>query len=156
MLTIGKLGEAAGVKVPTIRYYESVGLLESPARTPSGYRRYMAGAVETVRFIKKAQSLGFLLEEIGEILTLSRSGQVPCSHVVSLGRQHLAAVDERIRQLTAFRDQFASELARWDSQAKDASTCGGLCQLIAEAPDVAEVPLHLERNSRDSRSGGAR
>jgi MerR family transcriptional regulator, copper efflux regulator len=155
-LLIGELAERAGVSTPTIRYYESVGLLESPARTASGYRRYSAGAVDTVRFIKKAQSLGFSLDEIGEILTLSRSGQVPCSHVVSLGRQHLAAVDERIRQLTAFRDQFASELTRWDSQTKDASACGALCQLIAEAPDVTEVPLHLWRSSRETRSRGER
>lgn len=151
-LLIGELAERAGVSAPTIRYYESLGLLKSPARTAAGYRRYPAEAVDTVRFIKKAQALGFSLYEVAEILELSRSGQVPCSHVVSLGRQHLAALDERIRRLSAFRDQFASELARWDGRATAGATCDGLCQLIAEAPDVAAVPLHLERTPRDART----
>jgi MerR family copper efflux transcriptional regulator len=156
-LLIGELAERAGVSTPTIRYYESLGLLEPPARTASGYRRYPAKAVDTVRFVKKAQTLGFSLDEVGEILKLSRSGEVPCSHVISLGRQHLAAVDERIRQLAAFRDQFATELARWDGQAKQGvAACEGLCQLIAEAPDVTEMPLHLERSGVDPHSRGRR
>lgn len=156
-LLIGELAERAGVSTPTIRYYESLGLLEPPARTASGYRRYPSETVETVRFVKKAQALGFSLDEVGEILKLSRSGEVPCSRVISLGRQHLAAVDERIRQLEAFRDQFATQLARWDGQAKQGvAVCGGLCQLIAEGPDVTEVPLHLERSGIDPRSRGPR
>lgn len=156
-LLIGELAGRAGVSTPTIRYYESLGLLEAPARSASGYRRYPVRAVDTVRFIKKAQTLGFSLDEVGEILKLSRSGQAPCSHVASLGRQHLAAVDDRIQQLQAFRDQLSAELARWDGQAtQDAGACGGLCQLIAEAPDVTEVPLHLERSPRDVRARGPR
>lgn len=157
VLLIGELAERAGVSTPTIRYYESLGLLEPPARSASGYRRYSTEAVETVRFVKKAQTLGFSLDEVGEILKRSRSGEVPCSHVVSLGHQHLAAVDEKIRQLQAFRDQFSAELARWDGQAtQDAGTCGGLCQLIAEAPELTDVPIHLERPTRDVRSRGRR
>jgi DNA-binding transcriptional MerR regulator len=121
-LLIGDVAERAGVPTATIRYYESIRLLKPAARSSSGYRRYSERTVEELQFIRKAQALGFSLEEVGEILTLSRSGKTPCSQVLSLGHQHLAAVDERIRQLHAFRDQLASELAKWDQQ-QTAATC---------------------------------
>jgi len=143
-LLIGDVAQRAGVPTATIRYYESIGLLKPAARSSSGYRRYSQRTVQELQFIRKAQALGFSLEEVAEILTLSRSGKTPCAQVLSLGHQHLAAVDERIHQLQAFRDQLASELAKWDQQ-KTAVTCDGLCQFIADAaPDVAEVKLHRD------------
>lgn len=108
-----------------------MGLLTPPPRSSSGYRRYSERSVEELRFIKKAQALGFSLDEIGEILKLSRAGQTPCSRVLSLAHQHLAAVEERIRQLAKFRDQLAAEVAKWDGQTQP--TCRGLCQIIASA-----------------------
>lgn len=101
-MLIGNVAQRAGVSAPTIRYYESLGLLSPPRRSPAGYRRYNDATVEVLRFIRKAQGLGFSLEEVGEILKLTRSGQTPCAHVLSLGHQHLAAVAERIRQLQRF------------------------------------------------------
>src|SRR3990170_7433163 len=115
-LLIGDVAKRTGVTAPTIRYYEGIGLLPSPARSGAGYRRYSDGTIEELRFIKKAQTLGFSLDEVAEILQLSRSGKKPCAQVLSLGHEHLAAVDERIRQLQAFRDQLASELVKWDQQ----------------------------------------
>ncbi len=126
---IGDVAEQTSVAAPTIRYYESIGLLERPSRTDAGYRRYTQATVDELRFIRKAQALGFSLDEIGEILTLSRSGQAPCSHVLSLAHQHLAAVDERIRQLQKFRGQLATDLEKWNG--KTTPTCGGLCQIIS-------------------------
>lgn len=144
-LLIGDVAERAGFSPPTIRYYESIGLLAPPLRSAAGYRRYTDTNVEELRFIKKAQSLGFSLEEIGEILKLSRAGRTPCSHVLDLSRRHLTAVEERIQQLTRFRDQLASELAKWDGT--DTPTCGGLCQIIASAderaPGGGEIELHI-------------
>ena len=131
-LLIGDVAERAGVAAPTIRYYESIGLLKPAARSSAGYRRYSEQTVEELRFIKKAQALGFSLDEVGEILTLSRSGKAPCEEVLSLAHQHLSAVDERLRQLHVFRDQLASELVKWDRQ-KTGVTCDGLCQFIADA-----------------------
>lgn len=146
-LLIGDLAERTGLTVPTIRYYESIGLLKAAPRTATGYRRYADAAVEELRFIKKAQSLGFSLEEIGEILTLSRAGDTPCSHVLDLSRRHLRAVEERIQQLTRFRDQLAGELSKWNGKAEP--TCGGLCQIIssAEEPqtDAPSLDLHAKR-----------
>lgn len=142
-LLIGDVAKQAGVAPPTIRYYEEIGLLLSPPRSSAGYRRYSETTVEELRFIRKAQALGFSLDEIGETLRLSRSGKAPCSHVLTVAQQHLAAVDERIRQLQRFRVQLAAELAKWDG--KETPTCRGLCQIIAGAEQdvIADVDLHL-------------
>lgn len=148
---IGEVSKRSGVSAPTIRYYEERGLLAAAHRSASGYRRYTERTVEELRFIKKAQALGFSLEEVGEVLTLARSGKMPCSRVRSLGHQHLAAVDERIRQLREFRGQLAAELTKWDAQ-QTGATCRGLCQFIADAPDaVLDAPP-----SRQALSGRTR
>ena len=157
-LLIGELAQRAGVSAPTVRYYEEIGLLPKPSRSATGYRRYSESTVEELRFIRKAQALGFSLDEIGEILKLSRSGELPCSHVRSLAHQHLAAVEGRIRQLHQFRDQLAAEVAKWDEQ-QTAITCNGLCQFIADAePETLGegVTLHLgaERPQRRSQGSG--
>ena len=150
-LLIGDVASRSGVPAPTIRYYEGIGLLPSPARSEKGYRRYDENTIEELRFIRKAQALGFSLDEIAEILQLSRSGKTPCSHVLTLAHEHLAAVDERIRQLRTFRRQLATDLAKWDKQ-RTAVTCTGLCQFITDAePPSGKVALH-----RDERIGTRR
>lgn len=149
-LLIGDVAERADVTTSTIRYYESVGLLTPAARSPSGYRRYPQRVVDELKFIKKAQALGFSLDEISEILRLSRSGNMPCSRVLSLAHQHLAAVDERIKQLQGFRDRLATELAKWDGTTTP--TCDGLCQIITSADSVEDpnpyVDLRRPRKGR--------
>ena len=147
-LRIGDVAARTGLNAPTIRYYESVGLIAPAARSASGYRHYSDATVDDLRFIKKAQALGFSLDEIGEIVALSRAGKTPCSHVLDLARRHLAAVDERIQQLARFRDTLASEVAKWDGV--QAPTCGGLCQIIAGSEDRAVAPLRVDfQRTRD-------
>lgn len=142
-LLIGEVARRAGVPAATIRYYESLGLMKPAGRSASGYRRYGEPAIEELRFIRKAQSLGFSLDEIGEILNLARSGTVPCSRVLSLAHQHLDAVEERIRQLQQFRDALSNEIRRWDEQT--AAACDGVCHLIASASDTTHpLVLRLE------------
>jgi MerR family copper efflux transcriptional regulator len=130
-LLIGDVAERTGLSAPTIRYYESIGLLTRPTRSPTGYRPYSAANLEELGFIKKAQSLGFSLEEIAEILKLSRQGATPCAHVLELARRHLAAVSERIDQLTRFREQLAGEISKWDGQGQP--SCAGLCTIIVNS-----------------------
>lgn len=151
-LLIGDVAQQTGVAPPTIRYYESIGLLEQPSRTNAGYRRYTQATVDELRFIRKAQALGFSLDEIAEILTLSRSGKTPCSRVLTLAHQHLAAVDGRIRQLQKFRGQLAAELEKWSGKTP---TCGGLCQIIA-ASDAEVQPIEFPAAQRVRGKRGAK
>lgn len=129
-LRIGQAARAAGVTTATIRYYERAGVLSRPPRSAAGYRLYSERGVEELIFIRRAQQIGFSLAEIRELLRLSRSGTAPCSRVLALAEQHLAAADERIRQLRTFRTQLAGAVRRWR-----AGQCGfmpgGLCDLIA-------------------------
>jgi len=150
-LLIGEVAAKSGLSAPTIRYYESLGLVR-PVRSMTGYRRYSDATLEELRFIKKAQALGFSLEEVREILKLGRSGSVPCADVIALARRHLREVDERIQQLQKFREHLAVELAKWDG--KRAPTCRELCQIIATAAQddtMADVNLRLNRPTRFTR-----
>jgi DNA-binding transcriptional MerR regulator len=143
-LLIGEVAERTGLTAPTIRYYESIGLLKAPARSSTGYRRYDDSTIEELIFIKKAQTLGFSLDEIGEILRLSRSGRRPCSHVLELASRHLAVVEERIQQLERFRMQLAGEIAKWKHRPL---RCSGLCEIIT-TQDTAIEPIHGKLPSR--------
>ena len=97
-LTIGRLAKAAGVNVETIRYYQRRGLVEEPSKPLGGYRRYAASAASRVRFIKRAQQLGFTLQEITELLRLE-DGQ-NCREARSLAEHKLDSIEKRIADLT--------------------------------------------------------
>lgn len=150
-MLIGEVARRTGFPAPTIRYYEQIGLLKEASRANSGYRSYSPKAIDELLFIKKARALGFSLEEIGQILQLSRSGRKPCERVLSLTHKHLDAIDGRIRDLQRFRKYLAAEVAKWDRQ-RSAVTCDGLCQWIADArpeetpADVLERPLRKRRS----------
>jgi MerR family transcriptional regulator, copper efflux regulator len=132
-MLIGDLARQSDVTPATIRYYEEIGLLTAPPRSGGGYRRYSPSTLQELEFIKKGQGLGFSLEEIGEILKLSRSGAAPCSRVLALAERNLAAADERIRQLQAFRDRLASQIKKWKGKAMPNCDANGLCEIIASA-----------------------
>ncbi len=97
-LTIGQLAQAAGVNVETIRYYQRRGLLDEPDKPLGGHRRYAAVAVRRVRFIKRAQQLGFTLEEVKGLLRLE-DGQ-NCRETRLLAEQKLSVIEARIADLT--------------------------------------------------------
>lgn len=149
-MQISEAAKRAGVTPPTIRYYEEIGLLPKPSRSGAGYRSYPDSAVDELRFIRKAQAIGFSLAEIGEILQLSRAGQIPCGHVLTLAHQHLAAVDERIRRLQKFRSQLAADVAKWDTEKATTKCESGLCQLIADAdPEIRSEDVPVRRTRRE-------
>jgi DNA-binding transcriptional MerR regulator len=132
-MLIGDIARQADVTPSTIRYYEEIGLLTAPPRSDAGYRRYSAATLEELEFIKKGQGLGFSLEEIGEVLKLSRSGEAPCSHVLELAERNLAAGEERIQQLRAFRDRLAAQIERWRGKVIPSCNARGLCEIITSA-----------------------
>jgi MerR family mercuric resistance operon transcriptional regulator len=100
-LTIGKLAAAGGVGVETIRFYQRKGLLETPTRE-SGIRRYGSDDVRRLRFIRQAQSAGFTLEEIRELLDLDASDDRKRARELAADR--IAALDRKIAELTSARD----------------------------------------------------
>src|SRR4249920_2984955 len=100
-LTIGLLARTAEVNVETIRYYQRRGLLEEPPKPPRGRRRYSGVAVGRVRFIKRAQLLGFTLEEVKSLLQLE-DGQ-SCRETRLLAEQKLAVIERRLTDLTRVR-----------------------------------------------------
>lgn len=98
---IGALAEAAGVNVETIRYYQRRGLLEEPNKPLGGHRRYSASAVKRVVFIRRAQQLGFSLEEVKALLRLE-DGQ-SCAETRTLAEHKLAIIEQRVADLNRMR-----------------------------------------------------
>ena len=105
-LGIGALARRAGVGIDTVRYYERSGLLAPKTRLPSGYRRYSAAEVARLRFIRRAQALGFTLNEIRELLALSSRRDV--ARVKRAAQQKVADVEQRIASLQRVRQGLVS------------------------------------------------
>lgn len=106
-MTISRLATEAGVTVPTLRYYERRGLLKTPSRRASGYRDYPTEAVHAVRFIRQAQSLGFTLADIRQLLHLAAGGQRSCRTVRELANARINDMQQKIRMLEAMRASLA-------------------------------------------------
>lgn len=102
-MTIGALARRAGVNVQTVRYYERRGLLTEPARRASGYREYGEGALERLRFIRRAQELGFTLAEIGELLELRLDPRTTAADVKARAREKVEEIEGKIRDLERIR-----------------------------------------------------
>jgi len=103
-LTIGALARAAGVNVETVRYYQRIGLLETPPRPARGYRRYPHSAVRRLRFVRRAQALGFSLREIAELLSLNDGD---CGEARVLAQRKLESVERRMADLARLRARLA-------------------------------------------------
>jgi len=99
----GQVARQSGVNVQTLRYYERRGLLQPPARRPSGYREYTSHAVEIVRFVKRAQELGFNLDEVESLLDLAAGGPASCDNARGLATQKIAELDAKIASLRAMQ-----------------------------------------------------
>jgi DNA-binding transcriptional MerR regulator len=104
-LSIGDLSRRVAVKVPTIRYYEQIGLLAAPPRTEGRQRRYGPEDVARLRFIRHARDLGFDVEAIRELLSLTAQPDQPCEPADQIVLRHLTSVERRIAQLTLLRSE---------------------------------------------------
>ncbi len=129
-MRIGELGERAEVSAKTIRYYESIGLLDEPARTASGYRDYDESALERLRFVRDAQATGLSLAEIASVLELKGSGQTSCAHTTDLLDRHLVDLDRQIEQLLEARTALRQLADRARSLDPGSCTDPNRCQVI--------------------------
>ena len=98
-MRIGELAAQTGITTETARFYEKLGLVPKPKRTEAGYRDYASAAVERIEFIRTAQTVGFTLDEIGEVLALRDQGDAPCDHVRYLIKKHSTELQQRINEL---------------------------------------------------------
>ena len=126
-LKIGEVAKASGVGIETLRFYEKSGLLDQPSRTDSGYRLYDTEVLDRLDFIKRAQILGFSLDEIKRVIADRRAGQSPCAEVREIVRSRLADLDERMREMKRYRKELASALTEWDEKG---DVQGHVCGLI--------------------------
>jgi MerR family mercuric resistance operon transcriptional regulator len=117
-LTIGKLAKAAGVNIETIRYYQRRGLLDEPTKPMGGHRHYSADDVERLRFIKRAQALGFTLSEVGGLLTLEACA---CKETQALAAHKLAMIEQKMAHLAAMRQVLGELVQQCDSGNDDAA-----------------------------------
>ena len=124
-MTIGRLSKAAGVKVTTIRYYESIGIMGEPDRSESGQRRYGDEAVQCLSFIRHARDLGFPMNAIRDLIQLQSAPGEDCAAVDVIANQQLSDVRKRLEQLKALE----KELKRMISSCQGGKV--GACRVMA-------------------------
>jgi len=135
-LSIGRLAKAAGVGVDAIRFYERIGLLPAPRRSASGYRLYRPGDRQRLEFIRRAQGLGFSLEEIASLLRLSRPGS-SVARARALATAKLEVVEGKLAELSRLRDALRSLVDECPG-AGDPARCPILAALGADAIAATE------------------
>jgi MerR family transcriptional regulator, copper efflux regulator len=131
-LTTGALAKQGGVNLESIRYYERRGLLPKPPRTDAGYRMYTDDALRRVRFIKRAQAIGFTLREIRELLGLRVKAGSTCDDVRRKAEAKVAEIDRKRRQLAAMKKALVRLVASCD-RSGPASACTFLGNLESES-----------------------
>lgn len=133
-LTIGSLAEASGVHLETIRYYQRLGLVDEPPRPRGGYRRYDVRAVARLRFIKRAQQIGFSLDEVRQLLTLEDGGN--CAATRRLAEAKLEQIETRLADLNRMRRLLKSLIAECAS-GRNAPACP-IIDTLGAAPTRSE------------------
>ncbi len=111
-IAIGRLARQTGANIETIRYYERVGLLPAPARSPGGYRLYRAEHLKRLNFIRRARILGFSIGEVRRLLRLADERKRPCAEVRIVAEAHLADVRNRIADLRVMERVLKETVAR--------------------------------------------
>jgi MerR family mercuric resistance operon transcriptional regulator len=130
-LSIGEVSQRTGIHIETIRYYERIGMLSAPPRTASGRRIYGAIEARTLTFIRRSRELGFSLDEIRALLSLSgANGQQACAEARALAANHLAEVRAKIADLKAMEGMLADAVRQCD--AGKATSCPLINTLCAK------------------------
>lgn len=137
MLSIGALSKQTGVKVPTIRYYEQIGLIDPPDRTEGNQRRYRDEVLERLGFIKHARELGFSIETISALIELNNHPDRSCAEATRIAREQLSNVRERIASLV----KLESELVRISDGCRGAGVVND-CYVLASLADHGHCETH--------------
>lgn len=148
-LRIGEVARESGVGVETLRFYERRGLLGRPRRTGANYRVYDASVLERLAFIRRAQAVGFTLDEVSEILSESEGGRSPCRHVREAARRKLEELDRRLAELRRYRRELGRTLKEWDERGEEEGrVCGLIEHSTLSAPASAHENLRRARRSK--------
>jgi MerR family Zn(II)-responsive transcriptional regulator of zntA len=124
-LRIGEVARQSGVGIETLRFYESRRLISPATRTEAGYRLYDRSVFDRLAFIKKAQSVGFSLDEIAWIVDEAQQGRRPCAEVRTLAQARLAELDRKLAELKRYRGELQQTLDAWNREGeKDGLICG--------------------------------
>jgi DNA-binding transcriptional MerR regulator len=137
----GQAAARAGVNIQTLRYYERRGLLPTPARRSSGYRVYGPDAVALVRFGKRAQQLGFSLDEAASLLSLAGGGPESCDAARTLAEQRIAELDRRIADLESMRSSLRT-FAATCAMPRASRECPLLASLEVRGEPSSSPPLN--------------
>ena len=136
-LRIGEVARLAGVNIQTLRYYERRGILEAPERSRSGYRQYPVETVELIRTIKRAQKLGFSLDEIERLLRIRDGGNGACTKARDLAVQKLELLNREIHELADVK-RTLEELIRDCQPRRPPEDCGLLTAISDDSLAIAE------------------
>lgn len=131
-MNIGQASRHSGISTKMIRHYEGLRLIQPAARTESNYRDFSERDVNDLRFIRRARSLGFSIEEISRLLSLWRDGSRPSREVKAVAESHIQALEQRIAEMQAMTDTLR-HLAR-GCAGDDRPDCPILADLAAETP----------------------
>jgi DNA-binding transcriptional MerR regulator len=115
MFSIGQLSKKTGVKIPTIRYYEQMGIIDAPMRSPSNQRRYSIDEVERLSFIAHGRELGLSIKDIGELIELNLHPEKSCDEVHDIANRHLFLVQSRIKKLKSLEKELKRMVGQTDS-----------------------------------------
>lgn len=113
-LTIGEMGKATNSRIETIRYYERIGLLPKPPRTSGNYRNYGQNELGRLSFIRRSRDLGFSLDQVRALLSLSDDRNCDCAGVDRIAKEHLLEVDRKLADLAALRRELKAVIDSCD------------------------------------------
>ena len=146
-LKIGEVAKLSGIGIEALRFYERSGLLGRPGRTQTGYRVYDEAVLQRLDFIKRAQVLGFSLDEIKRIIADKQAGRSPCLEVREIVRQRLEELDERLKEMRRYRRELGTALTQWEETGE---LDGHVCGLIegTEIENANPTPRGLSKKRR--------
>jgi len=132
VLTIGEAAARTGLSVPTIRYYEEIGLVRQVGRRDGGHRFFADESVRRLEFVARCRDLGFTIAQVRQLLAVTLDDG-PCAQARSVGERHLRAVDAKIAELSEIRRHLADFVRRCAASCADASaaSCAPLAGLAA-------------------------